>query len=115
MRSRHFFSISKQAGAPMSSRFTPPKVGSSAATISTTLSTSVASISMSKTSMPANFLNSTPLPSITGFDASAPILPRPSTAVPLEITATRLPRAVMLAASSGSSTMALQAAATPGL
>ena len=31
---------------------------------------------------------------ITGFDASAPKLPRPSTAVPFEITATKLPRAV---------------------
>ena len=42
---------------------------------------------MSNTSMPANFLNRTALPSITGLPASAPILPRPSTAVPLEITA----------------------------
>ncbi len=49
-----------------------------------------ASISMSNTSMPANFLNSTALPSITGLAASGPILPRPSTAVPFEITATRL-------------------------
>ena len=46
--------------------------------------------------MPANFLNNTPLPSITGLPASAPILPKPSTAVPLEITATKLPRAVYL-------------------
>jgi hypothetical protein len=53
-----------------------------------------ASTSMSKTSMPANFLNRTALPSITGLEASGPILPRPSTAVPLEMTATRLPRAV---------------------
>jgi len=33
---------------------------------------------MSNTSMPANFLNSTALPSITGLEASGPILPRPS-------------------------------------
>ena len=31
---------------------------------------------------------------VTGFDASAPRLPRPRMAVPLEITATRLPRVV---------------------
>ena len=34
------------------------------------------------------------LPSITGFAASGPIAPRPSTAVPLVITAIRLARAV---------------------
>jgi hypothetical protein len=50
--------------------------------------------SMSKQSMLANFLKRTALPSITGLEASAPILPRPSTAEPLETTATRLPRAV---------------------
>jgi len=72
----------------------PPKVGSSAATVSTMRSISGASISMSKTSMPANFLNRTALPSITGLEASGPILPRPSTAEPLEMTATRLARAV---------------------
>jgi len=35
-----------------------------------------------------------PLPSITGLAASGPILPRPSTAVPLLTTATRFPFAV---------------------
>ena len=44
--------------------------------------------------MPANFLNSTALPSITGLAASGPMSPRPSTAVPLVTTATRLPRLV---------------------
>ena len=73
-----------------------------------------ASISMSNTSMPANFLNRTALPSITGLPASGPILPRPSTAVPLETTATRLARAVSSAACAGSATIASQAAATPG-
>ena len=58
------------------------------------LSGSVSSISMSNTSMPANFLNRQPLPSITGLPASGPMLPSPSTAVPLVMTATRLPRAV---------------------
>ena len=78
----------------MSSKFTPPNVGSNAAMMSHNLSGSFSLISISKTSIPANFLNSTPLPSITGLAASGPILPKPRTAVPLVITATRLPRAV---------------------
>ena len=92
----------------------PPNVGSSAATVSTTRSTVSAAISMSNTSMPANFLNRTALPSITGFDASGPILPSPSTAVPFDTTATRLPRIVSDAASAGSAAIARHAAATPG-
>jgi|LauGreDrversion4_2_1035121.scaffolds.fasta_scaffold3743461_1 hypothetical protein len=36
----------------------------------------------------ANFLNKTDLPSMTGFEAKAPIFPSPRTAVPLVITAT---------------------------
>ena len=51
--------------------------------------------------MSANFLNRQALPSITGLPASGPMLPRPSTAVPLVTTATRLPRAVYSQASSG--------------
>ncbi|MCY1233217.1 hypothetical protein D9M72_457490 [compost metagenome] len=78
----------------MSSRLMPPKVGSSAAMIWTSFSGSFSSISISNTSIPANFLNRPPLPSITGLEAAAPMSPRPSTAVPLVITATRLPRAV---------------------
>ena len=101
MRSFRRASISKHSGPLMSSRLMPPKVGSSAATVSTTRSMVSAAISMSNTSMPANFLNSTALPSITGLEASGPILPRPSTAVPLETTATRLARAVSVAASPG--------------
>ena len=42
-------------------------------------------------SMSAKTLNNTPFPSITGLEASGPILPRPNTAVPLLITATRFP------------------------
>ena len=59
----------------------------------------VSPTSMSNTSMPAKFLNRTALPSITGFEASGPISPRPSTAVPFEITATRFWREVRFAAS----------------
>ena len=51
------------------------------------------------------------MPSITGLDASAPMAPSPRTAVPLVITATRLPRAVSRAASRGSAAIASQAAA----
>ncbi len=87
----------------------PPKVGSSEAMMSTSLSTSFSWISMSKTSMFANFLNSTALPSITGLPASGPMSPRPSTAVPLVTTATRLPRAVTFAAWLGSCSISSQA------
>ena len=69
---------------------------------------------MSKTSMPANFLNRQALPSITGFAASGPMWPSPSTAVPLVTTPTRFAREVRLAASFGSSLIARQAYATPG-
>jgi hypothetical protein len=92
----------------------PPNVGSRPATISTTLSGLVSPISMSNTSMPANFLNRHALPSITGLPASAPMLPRPSTAVPFVMTATRLARAVYFAASPGFSWIAVHAYATPG-
>ena len=49
------------------------------------------SISISIESMSANLLNKTDLPSITGFEASAPKLPSPKIADPLLITATKLP------------------------
>ncbi|MNV88684.1 hypothetical protein D3C71_1829090 [compost metagenome] len=98
----------------MSSRLMPPKVGSRLAMISTSFSGSFSLISMSKTSMPENFLNRTALPSITGLPASGPMSPRPSTAVPLVTTPTRLPRAVYLKAALGSLTISSQGAATPG-
>jgi hypothetical protein len=46
--------------------------------------------------MSAKILKSKPLPSITGLEASGPMSPKPSTAVPLEITATKLRLAVYL-------------------
>ena len=94
IRSRNAFSMWKHSGALISSRLIPPKVGSNEAIISINLSGSCSLISISNTLMPANFLNNTPFPSITGFDASAPIFPNPNTAVPFEITATKLARAV---------------------
>ena len=68
----------------------PPKVGAIDFTTSTNLSTSEASTSISKTSISAKILNNNPFPSITGLDASGPISPKPRTAVPLVITATKL-------------------------
>jgi hypothetical protein len=64
--------------------------------------------------MPANFLNSTALPSMTGLAASGPMAPRPSTAVPLVITAIRLAREVSCIACAASRTISSHAAATPG-
>jgi len=78
----------------MSSKLIPPKVGSIAATASAKAAGSAMSSSMSKTSMSAKRLNRTPLPSMTGFAACAPMFPRPSTAEPFEMTPTTLPFAV---------------------
>ena len=98
----------------MSSRLMPPKVGSRVLTTLMSSSGSVVASSRSKTSTSANILKSMPLPSMTGLPARGPMLPRPSTAVPLLTTATRLLRAVRLAAAAGSASMARQASATPG-
>ena len=91
-----------------------PKLGSRRATVSMKAWGSRSSISMSMLSIPANFLKRTALPSITGLLASAPMAPRPSTAVPLVMTATILPRAVYSHAMSGFLAISSQAAATPG-
>jgi hypothetical protein len=63
---------------------------------------------MSNTSIPAKRLNSTALPSITGFAAIAPMSPSPSTAVPLVITPMRLARAVYSRAANGSFSISRQ-------
>ena len=81
----------KHSGALMSSRLMPPKVGAISRTALMNSSGSSVSSSMSIEFTSAKRLKSTDLPSITGFEPSAPRLPRPSTAVPFEITATRLP------------------------
>ena len=93
----------------------PPNVGSNAFTICTNFSGSFSLISISKTSMSANILKSTPFPSITGLLASGPISPSPNTAVPFVITATKFPLAVYLYTSSIFSKISLQGSATPGL
>ncbi|MNT36779.1 hypothetical protein D3C72_1728840 [compost metagenome] len=84
----------KQSGALMSSRLMPPKEGPRKRTQLMNSSTFSVSTSRSIASTSAKRLNSTALPSITGFEASAPRLPRPRMAVPLEMTATMLPRVV---------------------
>ena len=89
-------SMIKQSGAEMSSKLMPPKVGSRILTVLINSSTSFVSNSKSKTSISAYILNKSPLPSITGFPAAGPISPKPKTAVPLEMTATKLPLAVYL-------------------
>ena len=63
----------------------------------------------------ANLLKRTALPSMTGLPARAPILPNPRTAVPLLMTATRLPLAVYLYARVGSRSISRQGTATPGV
>ena len=107
-------SISNASGAPISSRLIPPKVGAIFFTVSIKASTSFVPTSISKTSIPAKILKRSPFPSITGFEASAPISPRPKTAVPLEITATKFPFAVYLYTSSLFFSIARQGTATPG-
>ena len=99
----------------MSSRLIPPNVGSKSWHTLITSSGFVEFTSKSNTSTSANLLNSTPLPSITGFPASAPIFPRPRTAVPFDTTATKLPFAVYLYASPGSFAISRQGSATPGV
>ena len=64
---------------------------------------------------PANSLNSIALPSITGIAAAGPMSPRPSTAVPSETTATQLPLIVSAQAAVGSSWIAEETRATPGV
>ena len=93
----------------------PPKVGPSDSTISINLSGSEQSTSISKTSIPAKRLKRTALPSITGFDANAPILPSPNTADPLVTTPTKLARPVNSAARLGSRAISKHGAATPGV
>ena len=91
MRSRRRRSTSKHSGALMSSRLIPPNVGAIHFTVSIKACGESASTSMSMTSMLAKRLNSTALPSMTGLAASGPAFPRPRTAVPSVITATRFP------------------------
>ena len=113
LRSRS--SISKQRGAEMSSRLMPPNVGAIALQNATISSTSFVATQSGNASTPANSLNSTALPSITGIAAAGPMSPSPSTAVPSETTATQFFLIVRFQADSGSSAIARQTRATPGV
>ena len=62
-------SISKQRGEEMSSRLMPPKAGAMRTTVSTISSASLVSRQIGNASTPANSLNSSALPSITGSAA----------------------------------------------
>ena len=108
-------SISKHRGAEMSSRLIAPKPGAIAVTAATISSTSVVARQIGQPSTPANSFNSIALPSITGIAASGPMSPSPSTAVPSETTATVLRLIVRLHAFSGSSAIASETRATPGV
>lgn len=108
-------SISKQRGAEMSSRFTPPKDGARRMTVSTISSVSLVASAIGTASTPPNCLKRMALPSITGREASGPMSPSPSTAVPSVTTATTLDFQVYSFTSSGCSAMALHTFATPGV
>ena len=81
-------SISKQRGAEMSSRLTAPNVGRSRTRVSTISSGSLVSSTIGIAFRPPYAWNRAHLPSITGSDASGPMSPRPSTALPSLTTAT---------------------------
>ena len=84
-------SISKHSGALMSSRLMPPNVPAMFDTVEMNSCVSSVSTSMSMELMPAKRLKRSALPSITGLLARLPRLPSPNTAVPLLMTATKLP------------------------
>ena len=98
----------------MSSRLIPPNVGEIFLTVSINSSIFFVSISISKTSISAKILNNSPFPSITGLEANGPMSPKPKTAVPLEITATKFDLEVYLYTSSGFLSISKHGCATPG-
>ena len=81
-------SISKQRGALMSSRLTPPKLPARSPTVRTMSPMSLERTHSGMASTPPKALNRAHLPSITGMPASGPMSPRPRTAVPSVTTAT---------------------------
>ena len=108
-------SISKQRGAEMSSRFTPPKLPASSCTVRTISSTSLERMHSGKASTSAKVLKRAHLPSMTGMPASGPMLPRPRTAEPSVTTATRFQRRVYSYERLGSFWISRQGTATPGV
>ena len=108
-------SISKQRGAEMSSRLMPPNTGEIASTVRTISSVSFVARQIGHASTPPNSLKRIALPSITGSAASGPMSPSPSTAVPSETTATVFCFTVRFQTTDGSSWIAVQTRATPGV
>ena len=113
--SRRRSSISKQRGAEMSSRLMPPKPGARSFTVSTIASGSCVESAIGNASTSANSLKSIALPSITGIDASGPMSPRPSTALPSVTTATVFFLIVNSKALERSWAISVQTRATPGV
>ena len=70
--------------------------------------------SISNTSISAKILNNKPFPSITGFEASGPISPKPKTAVPFDITATKFPFCGIFINVVNVFSISKQGSATPG-
>ena len=108
-------STSKHRGAEMSSRLMAPNDGAIALTAATIPSGSVVSSTIGTESRPANAFISADLPSITGSAAFGPMSPRPSTAVPSEMTATTRDAQVYARAAAGSRAIRLDTPATPGV
>ena len=81
-------SISKQRGAEISSKLIPPKAGARFLIVVMISSVSCVSKQSGTAFTFPNSLKRTHFPSITGMAAYGPILPRPKTALPSEITAT---------------------------
>ena len=113
--SRSRASISKHRGAEISSKLMPPYCGARICTVRTISSTSWVSRQTGQASTSANCLNNAALPSITGSAAAGPILPSPSTAEPSVTTATVFRLIVKRRALLGSSAIAIQIRATPGV
>ena len=108
-------STSKHRGAAMSSRLMPPKLLEIKAMVSTSLSTSWVSTHRGKASTPPNSLKRAHFPSITGIPAAGPMSPRPRTAEPSVMTATRLLRRVRAKDFFSSAWISRQGWATPGV
>ncbi|CAB4974690.1 unannotated protein [freshwater metagenome] len=108
-------STTKHAGAAMSSRLIPPNDGAMFTTVRMISSGSLVSRQIGKPSTPANSLNSSALPSMTGIAPSGPMSPRPRTAVPSLTMATVFLRMVRSCESNGSFSIAVQIRATPGV
>ena len=113
--SRRVSRIRKHLGCERSSKFTPPNEGCRSKTVSMILFGSFVSSIIGTPSMPPKYLYRRAFPSMTGSPAFGPISPRPNTRVPSLTTATVFHLFVYSYTKSGSSAIARQGAATPGV